>query len=405
MPQDSVSVKLEIKNRNVRKDLEDILSSVEGFRVIQRSDDPAHADLLIFEIGSDLEKEFQLIHSLQRLGTVSEVFLTSRHSDPAVLVQAIRAGAKEFFSQPINREEVRQAFERFEERRGKSRAQAYTRKGHIIDVVGAKGGVGTTTIAVNLSVSLAKEESFQSVALVDMNLLFGETPLFLDIEPSYHWSEIAKNISRLDTTFLMSILSKHSSGVYLLPSASQLDGHHVATPEIIERLFRVMQTVFDFIVIDSGQHLDDISLKIFEMSDTVLLISVLSLPCLANVNRLLKSLYGLGYPMDKSEVVINRYLKNPEISLKDAEDSINKKIFWAIPNDYRTTMSAINQGKPLCEVAPKKPITKGIRELAAALTQREKKKGKKRGGRFEFQRMKEVNRMQRKGPTSVSTRG
>jgi pilus assembly protein CpaE len=203
---------------------------------------------------------------------------------------------------------------------------------------------------------------------MDMNLLFGEIPLFLDIEPTYHWSEIAKNISRLDATFLMSILSKHPSGLYLLPSASQLDGHTVATPEIIERLLHVMQTVFDFVVIDGGQNLDDIALKIFEMSNTVLLISVLSLPCLANVNRLLKSLYGLGYPLDKSEVVINRYLKNPEISLKDAEGSINKKICKAIPNDYRTTMSAINQGKPLCEVAPKKPVTKGILELADTLT-------------------------------------
>lgn len=366
MPQDTFSVKLEIKNRDVRNKLEDVISSAEGF-CVQRPEDPAHAELLIFEIGSDLQKEFQLIHSLQNLDTGSEVFLTSHHSDPSVLVQAIRAGAKEFFSQPIHTEEVRQALERFKERRGKSRGQARNKKGQIIDVIGAKGGVGTTTIAVNLADSLAKEESLPSVVLIDMNLLFGEIPLFLDIEPTYHWSEIVKNISRLDTTFLMSILSKHSSGVYLLPSASQLDGHNVATPEIMERLLCLMQTVFDFIVIDGGQHLDDISLKILEMADTVLLISVLSLPCLANVNRLLKSLHGLGYPPEKSNVVINRYLKNSEISLKDAENGINKGIFRTIPNDYRATMSAINQGKPLCEMAPRKPIAKGIRELAAVL--------------------------------------
>ena len=113
------------------------------------------------------------------------------------------------------------------------------------------------------------------------------------------------------------------------------------------------------------------------MSDTVLLISVLSLPCLANANRLLKSLYGLGYSLEKARVVVNRYLKNPEISLRDAEDSIRKKIFRTIPNDYRTTMSAINQGNPLCEAASKKPVAKGIRELAAALSQVEGDKGKK----------------------------
>ncbi|NIS71310.1 MAG: AAA family ATPase [Proteobacteria bacterium] len=366
MLRDAISVKLVVKGQNVRRELEEAVSSVEGF-CLQRSADPAHAELLIFEIGSDLQREFQLIHSLQNFDTAGEVFLTSHHSDPSVLVQAIRAGAKEFFSQPIRTEEVTQALERFKERRGKSKGQAHNKKGRIIHVMGAKGGVGTTTIAVNLADSLAKDGRLPSVVLIDMNLLFGEIPLFLDIEPTYHWSEIAKDISRLDTTFLMSILSKHSSGLYLLPSASQLNGHNGVTPEITERLLRLMQTIFDFIVIDGGQHLDDISLKIFEMSDTVLLISVLSLPCLANVNRLLGSLHGLGHDLEKSKVVINRYLKNPEISLKDAEDGIKKRIFRTIPNDYRATMSAINHGKPVCEMTPRKPIAKDIRELATAL--------------------------------------
>ena len=366
--QETVSVKLVIKNPNVRKGLEEAISSVGGF-CVQRSDDPAHAELLIFEIGSDLQSDFQLIHSLQNLEAVSEVFLTSSHSEPAVLVQAIRAGAREFFSQPIRPEEVRHALERFKERGGKSKGQAAAKQGHIINVIGAKGGVGGTTIAVNLAHSLAKKERLPSVALIDMNTPFGEIPLFLDIEPTYPWSEIAKHISRLDTTFLMSVLSKHSSGLYVLPSASQLDGDRVTTPEVIGRLLDLMRTVFDFIVIDGGQNLDDISLKALEMSDRVLLISVLSLPCLANVNWLLKSLRGLGYPVEKSEVVINRYLKGSEISLKDAEASIKKKIFKAIPNDYRTTMSSINRGKPLSEVAPRKPVARGIRELAAALSQ------------------------------------
>jgi pilus assembly protein CpaE len=377
MVQDTIFVRLKTKNPDVRKGLEDTISSMKDFRVVQRSEDLAHAELLIFEIGSDLQKEFQLIHSLQNLGSFREVFLTSRHSDPTALVQAIRAGAKEFFSQPINTEEIREALERFKQRRRQSGGEAHTRRGRIIDVIGAKGGVGTTTIAVNLAVSLAKAENAQSVALVDMNPLFGEIPLFLDIEPTYHWGEIAKNISRLDTTFLMSTLSNHSSGIYLLPSDGQLDGHAVVTPEIVERLLRLMQTAFDFIVIDAGPHMDDISLKIFEMSDTVLLISVLSLPCLANANRLLKSLHRLGYSLEKARVVVNRYLKNPEISLKDAEDSIRKRIFRTIPNDYRTTMSAINQGNPLCEAASRKPVAKGIRELATAISQVDGDTGRK----------------------------
>lgn len=379
MPQDRITVRPELKNREVKNELVRIISSIEGFHVLG-PEDRNPVDLLIFELGTDLEKDFQLIQSLLSLGTVGEVFLTSGNSDPAVLVQSIRAGAKEFFVQPIDGEEVKQALLRLKERRRRPSGQQVVRRGKIVDVVGAKGGVGTTTIAVNLAASLARTETSPSVALVDMNLLFGEVPLFLDIESTYHWGEISRNIDRLDATFLMSILSSHSSGVYVLPSPAQLNGSDaVATPETTQRLLGLMRSMFDFIVIDGGQHLNDACLRIFELSDTVLFLSVLSLPCLANLNRLLKSFYGLGHSSEKAAVVVSRYLKNPDVPLKDAEESINRKICRIIPNDYRTTMSAINQGKTLWEVAPRTPITRSIQELACTLARKEGNEERKRG--------------------------
>jgi len=221
-----------------------------------------------------------------------------------------------------------------------------------------------------------------SVALIDRNMLFGEVPLFLEIKPSHHWGEITKNIERLDSTFLMNILSKHSSGVYVLPSPASLNGHDTATPQIMEHLLSLMQRMFDFVVIDGGQSLDETSLKMLEMSDTVLLVSILSLPCLSNTKKLLKLFYTLGYlPKERIKVVINRHLKNPEISVKDSEAAIDQKIFWTIPNDYRRTLSAINQGKPLSELASKAPITKSVRELAYTLSSRGEKK-KEKGWKF-----------------------
>ncbi|MBE9551041.1 MAG: cobyrinic acid a,c-diamide synthase, partial [Proteobacteria bacterium] len=221
-----------------------------------------------------------------------------------------------------------------------------------------------------------------SVALIDRNMLFGEVPLFLEIKPSYHWGEITKNIDRLDSTFLMNVLSKHSSGVYVLPSPASLNGHDPATPEIMEHLLSLMQRMFDFVVIDGGQSLDETSLKMLEMSDTVLLVSILSLPCLSNTKKLLKSFYTLGYPArERIKVIINRHLKNPEISLKDSEAAIDKEIFWTIPNDYRKTLSAINQGKPLSQLASRAPITKSVRELGYALS-KSGEKHEKKGWRF-----------------------
>lgn len=244
--------------------------------------------------------------------------------------------------------------------------------------MGSKGGVGTTTVAVNLAVSLAEQKDIQSVALIDMNLLFGDIPLFLEIEPKYNWSEITKNISRLDDTFLKNILSVDASGVCVLPSPSYLSDQNVATPAIMERLLVVMRRMFDFVIIDGGQSLDNISLKILELSDTLILISVLSLPCLANTNKLLRTFNDLGFPPEKNiKIIINRFLKKTDISIKDAETSLEKKIFWTIPNDYRTTVSATNRGKALAQFAPREEITQNFRKLAFELSPESEKKEKK----------------------------
>ena len=366
MPKNVISVKLGIKKQDVARKLEEIISSIEGFH-LHKSNPSEACDLFIFEIGEDLKKEFQFILSCQTSGTVGEVFLTSSRLEPDLLIQALRTGAKEFFPQPIRQEDVRNALLKFKERKESLKSSAENRKrGKIINVIGSKGGVGTTTVAVNLANGLIESQEFPSVVLIDMNLLFGDIPIFLNIESAFNWGEVAKNISRLDSTYLMSTLSSHPSGLYILPSPTGLDGVSVSNPQIIEKLLSLMREVFDFIVIDSGQSLDNISLKILEMSDVVLLIGVLSLPCLTNVKRLLWTFQKLGYPQNENiKVVISRYHKKSLISLNEAEESIRKKIFWLVPNDFSTTMSAINQGKTLSLVAHGAEITKSFRDMAS----------------------------------------
>jgi pilus assembly protein CpaE len=151
----------------------------------------------------------------------------------------------------------------------------------------------------------------------------------------------------------------------------------------MSRLLELMKRMFDYVLIDTGQSTNDTSLKVIELSDTILLISILSLPCLANTNRLLKSFLDLGYTMgDQIKIVLNRYTKNNDISLKDAEAGINRKLFWVIPNDFNTTMSAINKGKPLMQIASRAAITKSFEDLARALQQPESQPQKKNRGFF-----------------------
>jgi len=372
MSDNMIQIKIEVKKPGLRKKLDEIIRSVEGMHV-QMSHDTRRADLLIFELGNDIDKEFQYIRSLLNSDAAAEVFLISENSDPAVLMQAIKTGAKEFFILPLKEEEVKIALKELKKKIKRANRRNSPKIGQIISVVGSKGGIGTTTVAVNLAVNLAQKKSVQSVALIDMNMMFGEVPLFLEIKPGYDWGEIVKNISRLDSTFLMNTLSKHSSGVHILPSPGSLNGSASAAPEMMGHLIGFMQKLFDFVIIDAGQSANEISLKVLEMSDNILLMSLLSLPCMSNTNKLLQSISDLGFlPEERIRIVINRYLTNLEISLQDAEESLHKKIFWTIPNDYSTTMSAINNGKPLSEIAAKAQITRNLNNLADTFAPKEK---------------------------------
>ena len=375
-------VKTIVKKLNVNKKLSQTINAAGGFEIINNRDSRM-PDLLIYELGKNFEKEMGEIQSLLTNGRVKEVFLTAGSDDSRILLQAMRIGVKEFFSQPIDQDEVSQSLQRFIKRQLTGSDRIPRKNGKIISIFGSKGGVGTTTIAVNLAVSLARSENRKSVALLDMNTLFGEIPLFLEMSPQFHWGEITKNIERLDNTFLSNILTNHQSGIQVLPSPAYLNGHVRPTPEIMTRLIGLMRQMFDHIIVDGGQSTDNTSLKVLEMSDTLLLVTILSLPCLSNTNKLLKSFTDLGYmPRESIKVVLNRNMKKGEISYKDAETGIGRELYWAIPNDFRATMTAINNGKPLLEIAPKAAITKSIQDLAKSLSAPKEKSSKKKWGIF-----------------------
>ncbi|MFO7559454.1 MAG: AAA family ATPase [Desulfobacterales bacterium] len=336
-------------------------------------------DLIIYEIDPGKEKDLQEVEDIIGTNETAEVFITAGSIDTSTLMRLMRIGAKEFIMQPVNPEDVSRALNLFKERRTLSRKNSSEEFGQIISILGGKGGVGTTTVAVNLAISLKTVEENRKIVLLDMNTLFGEIPLFLEVAPKFHWGEITKNIDRLDDTFLLNVLTDHASGIHLLPSPAHLNGHLPPTPETIERILRLMKSMFDYVIIDLGQSTNETALKVLQISDSVMLVSIPSLPCLANTNRLMKSVVDLGYVSEnRIKIILNRYMKKNEISLEDVRASINNELFWVIPNDYRATMAAINNGKPLQEIAPNSDISKNLIELAEKFLHRKGAEKKKR---------------------------
>lgn len=385
MTEQNISIMLRAKDGSIWKELSEILSSIEGVR-LQDPMDEGPWDIFFMEVEENPDKAFSLIRTMQSTGRAEHFFLTSRDANPQVLIQAIKMGVKGFFPQPINSEDVRAAILKIKEEKFKEDLEdtGLDRKGKIINVLGTKGGIGTTTIAVNLAASLAALEGDPSVVLVDMNLHFGEVPLFLGMEPVFDWVEVTKNISRLDKTYLMSILLKHPTGIHVLPAPAKFSDEHSINQQNIEDLFKAMQYIFDYVVVDNGQSLYSIAKTTIRMSDTLVLVTLLSLPCLINTKKMQDTLLQLGchlgYPSEESiKVIVNRFVKNSDISLKDSEKSINKKIFFTIPNDYDITMRAINLGKPIRMIDHGSEISNKFVELAYAISG---KAGEKKLGHF-----------------------
>lgn len=368
-----LNVKLAIHNPALEEQFRQAVEGMKKYLIMDRNDKNP-SDLLIIELGPVPEDDFRHIRTIVSQGKAREIFIAAQVPDSQLLMKAMRLGVKEFFALPLDPKEVNKALERFTRRSQATATVPQAKNGQVISIVGGKGGVGATTVAVNLAVSLGRSHQDASVALLDMNTLFGEIPLFMEIKPQFHWGDLTQNINRLDETFLMNLLSHHRSGVRVLPSPGYLNGHQRPTPQIMQQLLNLMKTIFDYVVIDCGQATNDTALKTFELSTHLLLIATPSLPCLANTNKLLGSVTDLGFvDIERSKIILNRYTKRGDISAEDARAGLGREIFWMIPNDYITTMAAINQGRPLAEVAPKSKIARNFDRLAGTLMPGEQK--------------------------------
>jgi pilus assembly protein CpaE len=238
----------------------------------------------------------------------------------------------------------------------------------MIAIAGATGGVGCTSIAVNLGCNLAKKPE-NAVALVDLDLALGDADVFLDSIPDYSLLDVTENVGRLDFQLLRKSLTKHSSGLYLLPRPVQLQDLDLITPDNLRKVFGLLRASFSHVVVDVSKYYSMVDLTALELCNEIVLMVQLDLPCLRNMVRLLMSLQQIDNIRDKIKVVVNRVgLESGQISLKKAKETIGRDIFFQVPNDYRTMVEMRNNGQPLIEQAPKAAITQAVMQLTDLLS-------------------------------------
>jgi pilus assembly protein CpaE len=325
-----------------------------------------HPEIGLIVLDANPDKAIDLIAAIGESSPDCAVLVVSASSDGNLILRAMRAGAKEFLTQPIRIEDLLNALGRISERRF-GRSETKSRGSRIIAVAGVAGGVGTTSIAVNLGCVLAGKES-NTVTLIDLDLCLGDADVQLDSIPDYTLVDVAQNVTRLDFSLLKRSLTKHSSGLFLLPRPVQLQDASLITPADMQRVIGLMKASFSHLVLDLSKSYSPIDMIALEMATDILVVLQLDLPCLRNVVRLMSSLDELKGMSEKVRIVVNRVgLDSGQITLKKAQETIGREVFWQLPNDYRTMVDVRNNGVPLVEQAPKAAITQSIIAMAEAI--------------------------------------
>ena len=322
-------------------------------------------DVVLVGVDSDTDRALDLIHRLSRQSPRCGVCAVSRSNDGQLVLRAIRAGAKEFLTLPVSNRELSTAL-----RSACVREEAHGSRPHAcltIAVAGAAGGVGSTSLAVNLASILAASPD-RSVVLVDLDVTLGDADVYLDMNHEYTLADLTQNVARLDSELLRRSMARHKSGVYLLPRPAELSDAGLVTEESLRSVFRLLKASYSHVVVDLSKAYSSLDMAALESCDVVLLVTQLDLPCLRNVVRLLQSFRPVPGMLEKVKLVVNRTMPDSKaIRPKRAEEIVGREFFWQIPNDYRLMIEARNNGVPLVTEAPRAEITKSLTSMARVL--------------------------------------
>ncbi len=307
-----------------------------------------HVTIVVLD--QDPAQAIELIQKLAQSNPGTILLPASRSGDSSLILKAIRAGAREFLPLPAEQSDLLDTISRL--LRGKDESiHAQTQGPRIITVSGAIGGVGCTSLAVNLACSLGSTNEHETI-LVDLDLMFGGVDAYLDITPDHTLSHVVQSFDRLDLTLLKRSITRHSSGLYVLPHPTAIQESAAIDPELLRRLFGLLRAAYSTVVIDTSKGLQSSDFSAFELSDVIMVVVQLDLLCLRNTARLLGLFREYDGLIDKVKLIVNRSDSwECQINPRKAEEILKTPISWNIPNSAKAFQEARLKGVPLSEVA------------------------------------------------------
>lgn len=323
-------------------------------------------DLVLVNIDADPEQAIFLIQSIAQSHPGVVVLPASRAPDSAILLRVIRAGAREFLTLPTQASEINDTLNRLFNRHAEL-GTATDRDPQVIAVAGAAGGVGCTSLAVNLATALARTNTTE-VILTDLDLLLGCVDACLDIVTNNTLFTVVQNIDRLDLTLLKRSVTRHGSGLFVLPHPTAMEDAAKIDPDVLRRVLTLLKAAFPAVILDTSKGLQTSDFLAFELADVILMVVQLDLTCLRNTARLLHLFQQFEGLSEKVKLVVNRTGSNDtEISPKKAEETLKMPIQFNVPNATKVFRAARAKGVPIDEVAPGTRPHQAILSIARAL--------------------------------------
>ena len=355
----------------------------EGFEVIVASDGQtgvqmakdSQPDLILMDVAMpklDGYAATQQIRAAEESGRRVPIIMLTAEADVGERVKGLRAGADDDIVKPFHPLELMARIKALLARGGALPSGAAAEEstlGRLAVFYGAKGGVGTTTIAINTAIAMGRELR-RRTALLDANLQFGDLRVFLDL--GLDTASIVNAVSEpdLDTDLLRKLIVRHHSGVDLLlappsPEAADIVMERQRTdPTTVTTLLNLFRKMYDFTFVDMVKTLDDFNLQLFDEADVIFVVMTADLSCLKNVRSVLETMDHLGYEKGKVQLVLNRSNAYTGINVNNAESALNRKVDYQVINEYRGAISALNSGEPFMSSRPDGPLGRSVAEFA-----------------------------------------
>jgi len=353
-------VKQWVASRGVR-----VVAEAEDTRTGYRMTRGLQPDLILLELPENDGSAMEFVKEIRMDSPGTSIILSASKASPELILSSMRAGANEFVARPIDEAELEKAIDHL--RRVNGGAPSGRKRGRVIAVATPKGGTGATSVTANLGLAL-QERTDSKVVLVDMSFQFGDLGVMFDALPRYSLTDALADGS-VEESRLRTVILAHDTGVHLLNVS--------ASPEVAEEIHRqhvvdllgMLTNMFDYVLVDIGRQLDDRTVEVLELCDSVLLVTALDVPTIRNTVFFTGLMEKLKIDRQKVSIVVNRFVKKGGLSVEDVEALVSAKVFWSIPNDYVPVSSGIERGMPAVRHAPRSRVAKNFLDLADRIQQ------------------------------------